>query len=213
MTNVENELFIKGTDKKNTTLIVSFAGNALEFGRIPQYEFVKSLNIIYPECDKLFYVDKTQKHYLNGILNISKNVEETKVYLENKIKNYKKVCFIGTSAGGYASILYGSLLNIDYVLAFIPQTKLENKKNIFSKNNIQYIDLKKFINSTTKYKLIGDLSKKNKNDLHHISQCDNIKNFKNVNIVYKNKVNLKQIRDSGELKKIIIEFFNFSIKT
>ena len=62
MTNVENELFIKGTDKKNTTLIVSFAGNALEFGRIPQYEFVKSLNIIYPECDKLFYVDKTQKH-------------------------------------------------------------------------------------------------------------------------------------------------------
>ena len=204
----KSELFIKGTSQNNTELIISFAGNAVVYGGVPQLEFVNSLNKIYPNCDKLFYLDKTSRFYINGIPTISKSIEETTQYISSKIKDYKKVCFIGTSAGGYASILYGSLLNIDYVLAFIPQTNLEIRKNIFDKDNIKYINLKNYINNKTKYKLIGNKNITDNNDIHCIQQCDNIKDFENVNIIYKEKVNMREIRDSGELKKLIFEFVN-----
>lgn len=204
----KSELFIKGTSQNNTELIISFAGNALVYGGVPQLEFVNSLNKIYPNCDKLFYLDKTSRFYINGIQTISKSIEETTQYISSKIKDYKKVCFIGTSAGGYASILYGSLLNIDYVLAFIPQTNLEIRKNIFDKDNIKYINLKNYINNKTKYKLIGDKNITDNNDIHCIQQCDNIKDFENVNIIYKENINMREIRDSGELKKLIFEFVN-----
>jgi hypothetical protein len=107
-----NEFFIKGTDPNNTKLIISFAGNASRHSGVPQLEFVNSLTKIYPNCDKLFYLDKKSRFYIHVIQPISKSIEETKQYISGKIKNYEKVCFIGTSAGGYASILYGSLLNI-----------------------------------------------------------------------------------------------------
>ena len=204
----KSELFIKGTSQNNTELIISFAGNAVVYGGVPQLEFVNSLNKIYPKCDKLFYLDKTSRVYINGIQTISKSIEETTQYISSKIKDYKKVCFIGTSAGGYASILYGSLLNIDYVLAFKPQTNLEIRKNIFDKDNIKYINLKNYINNKTKYKLIGNKNITDNNNIHCIQQCDNIKDFENVNIIYKEKVNMRKIRDSGELKKLIFEFVN-----
>ena len=41
-----NELFIEGTDKNNTKLIIAFAGNTIVYGGIPQLEFVNSLNKI-----------------------------------------------------------------------------------------------------------------------------------------------------------------------
>ena len=204
----KSELFIKGTSQNNTELIISFAGNAVVYGGVPQLEFVNSLNKIYPNCDKLFYLDKTSRFYINGIQTISKSIEETTQYISSKIKDYKKVCFIGTSAGGYASILYGSLLNIDYVLAFKPQTNLEIIKNIFDKDNIKYINLKNYINNKTKYKLIGNKNITDNNDIHCIQQCDNIKDFENVNIIYKENINMREIRDSGELKKLIFEFVN-----
>ena len=204
----KSELFIKGTSQNNTELIISFAGNAVVYGGVPQLEFVNSLNKIYPNCDKLFYLDKTSRFYINGIQSISKSIEETTQYISSKIKDYKKVCFIGTSAGGYASILYGSLLNIDYVLAFKPQTNLEIRKNIFDTDNIKYINLKNYINNKTKYKLIGDKNITDNNDIHCIQQCDNIKDFENVNIIYKKNINMRKIRDSGELKKLIFEFVN-----
>ena len=51
-------------------------------------------NKIYPNCDKLFYLDKTSRFYINGIQTISKSIEETTQYISSKIKDYKKVCFI-----------------------------------------------------------------------------------------------------------------------
>ena len=209
----KHELFIKGTESNNNTLIVSFAGNALHYFGEPQFEFINSLNKIYPQCDKLFYLDRTSQYYINGIQPISRSIGETELYISNKIKNYEKVCFIGTSAGGYAAILYGSLLNIHQVLAFIPQTNLEilneiYRKDIFNDKNIKYINLKNYINDKTKYKLIGDKTATDIDDLHSIEHCNNIKDFHNVEIIYKEKVNMKEIRDSGELKELILEFVN-----
>ena len=104
--------------------------------------------------------------------------------------------------------LFGSLLKVTHVITFIPQTYLYSEKHLFNNSNINYIDLKKHINSVTKYKLIGDVCINVDDVRHHIKQCDNLKDFKNVEIIYKKGVFLREIRDSGELKNLIFEFVN-----
>ena len=69
---------------------------------------------------------------------------------------------MGVSAGGYASILFGSLCeNITHVISFIPKVVLNTP---YDK---KYANLKTVINTKTRYILVGDESIKNKNDNHH----------------------------------------------
>lgn len=180
----------------NKNVIVCFGGMKLQMYGIPPFEFLNYLSSNYKDTyDLLFYIDKHQCWYHKGIDGISTTIDETCEYLNTKISQYEKVIFIGTSAGGYAAILFGSLCNVRNVVAFIPQTKLINPISR------KYRDLKTIINPNTKYLLYGDL-KYPVNDKHHISQCENLESFSNVKIVKKD-VFLKHMRDSGEIKEII----------
>ena len=67
-------------------------------------------------------MDKNRNSYHNGIVGISNNIDETLPHLQAQIAPYSNVIFLGVSSGGYAAILFGSLLNVKSVLAFIPQT-------------------------------------------------------------------------------------------
>lgn len=107
---------------------------------------------------------------------------------------------MGTSAGGYAAILYGSLCNkVNGVISFIPQTILKNPIDI------KYENLKNIINNETTYNLHGDASITDINDLHHIYHCNNLQNYKNVKIIRHNGCNLKLLRDNNVIKKCIDE--------
>jgi hypothetical protein len=190
----------------NKNLICCFGGMALKMGGIPPFEFLNYLSSEYStNCDLIFYIDKSQCCYHKGIEGITNNIDETVIYLNEKInKNkYDKIIFMGTSAGGYAAILFGSLCNkINCVISFIPQTFL---KKPFDK---KYSNLKSIINTDINYILYGDTSIKNIHDCHHISHCENLEELHNVNIVRKIHVNLKQLRDDGTIKKIIDEIIN-----
>lgn len=185
----------------NKNLIICFGGMALKFGGILPFEFFNYLSSKYGDnCDLIFYIDKHQCWYHKGINGITDNIDETILYLNNIIKygNYEKVIFMGTSAGGYASILFGSLCdNVTNVISFIPQTILNNP--IY----LKYSNLRNIINKNTKYILCGDTSIKNVDNYHHISHCKNIKCFTNVNIIKIDGVNLKKLRDNGFIKKTI----------
>lgn len=186
---------------KNKILICCFGGSALQMGGIPPFEFVNYLSIICKNtCDLLFYIDKHQCWYHKGIEGITNNIDETIKYLNNKTNCYKyeKIIFMGTSAGGYASILFGSLCSrVNYVIGFIPQTILENPIDN------TYSDLHNIINTNTKYILFGDINITDKNDFHHILHCDNLQNFTNVTVIKKSGINLKELRDSGTIKNIL----------
>lgn len=186
----------------NKNLIVCFGGSALLFGGILPFEFLNFLSSNYKNsCDLIFYIDRNGCSYHKGIQNISNNIDETILYLNNIIGNgnYEKVVFMGTSAGGYGAILFGSLCNnVNNVISFIPQTII--KKNPI---NLNYINLKTVINKNTNYLLYGDTSIKNENDVHHISHCENIENFPNVKIIKNKGCNLKELRDNGFIKKTI----------
>jgi hypothetical protein len=208
--NEQNVLFIKGNDKYKKLIIVSFGGCALKMGGIQPFEFVNTLNKICQTAAKYFVIDKNNLWYHGGIKTISNDVNSTVEYLKNIIDGYEKVIFIGTSAGGYASILFGSLLNVDTVLAFIPQTIISNKgrRNKNSFLNKEYINLNSHINDNTNYILYGDPLIKNINSLHHISHCNNIKNFKNVNIIEICNLDMKVLRNSGKLDEILMSITN-----
>jgi esterase/lipase len=190
-----SEFEIINKDSKN--LIVCFGGMRLTMTGIQPFEFLNYLSSIYTNnCDLLFYIDKNMSLYHKGINGITNNIEETVVYLNSKINNhkYEKVIFMGVSAGGYASILFGSLCNVSNVVAFIPPTKLMNPVYKIHRN------LKDIINNETKYTLFGDLSITDLKNCHHISHCYNIACFNNVTIIEKMGINLKKLRDNNVIK-------------
>ena len=193
-----NDSFYKIKVNDSNTLIVSFAGNAKLFGGIQVFEFQHFFEKYFNNVSRNFYIDKHTDSYHKGISGISTNIDETVIHLKNEIKDYQNVVFLGVSAGGYAAILFGSLLNITTVISFIPQT-IRRDENIDEK----YRDISIYINDKTKYYIYGDSSISDVNDCHHISHCERISHHSNVFITRKNGVNLKKMRDDGELYKII----------
>lgn len=190
---IESELFIK--KGINKTLIISFGGSQCGMGTLALFEFKNFLEKHFPSYDRLFYIDEHQDWYQQGIKGITHSVDETLKHIEHKIKGYERVICIGSSSGGYAAIMFGSLLNADTVLTFNAQTFL-NRPNFIS-------NLRLAVNQTTKYHLYGDLSiKKEEDHLHHISHCENLEGPSNVFVYKKERCNLKELRDSGELLKI-----------
>lgn len=185
----------------NKILIICFGGMALQFGGILPFEFLNYLSSLYlGVCDLCFFIDKNQYWYHKGIQGITNNIDETVLYINDIIKNgnYERVIFMGVSAGGYAAILFGSLCNnVNNIISFVPQTILENPINS------NYSNLKSVINKNSSYLLYGDKSVKNKNDVHHISHCENLEHFQNVKIIKGEKCILKQLRDSGYIKNLI----------
>jgi len=197
----------------NKNLIICFGGMALQFGGIIPFEFLTYLSSIYKDnCDLIFFKDARQCWYHKGIEDITTNIDETVNYINNIIKdgNYQKVIFMGVSAGGYGAILFGSLCkSVTHVISFIPQTIITNPIDL------KYSNLKNIINESTKYILYGNESIQDINEFHHISHCENIESFKNVQIIKNKNCNLKELRDNGFIKRIldfiIFENLNFSI--
>ena len=195
---------LKICSKKETdTLFVSFAGHGRGMGKLPQFEFQNFLKKNF-DCDFVFYLDKTNTWYHQGIEDLTKNISETTSYLEKLISHYKHVYFIGSSAGGYAAILFGTLVNKTVkVIAFEPQTILPKKMNL------GYDNLKDIIKtSATMFHLFADSTT---TDIYHsISHCNNLKGFVNVTIYPRKTLNLKEMRDSGELLEIFLKIKNYN---
>ena len=178
------------------TLIVTFAGYDKTFGGIPRFVFFNFLETNFKNVSKQFYADVLSCSYHNGIYGVSKNIDQSVVFLRNAVKGYKNVIFVGISSGGYAAILFGSLLNISSVVAFVPQTI--KRKYVDEK----YRDLNTFINTQTKYYLYGNTSISDVNSPHNISHCERIEHHPNVILTKVTELDLKKLRDSGELYSI-----------
>ena len=190
-------------ENNSDILLVSFAGNALQMGGIAQFEFLRFINEHFPHIDSHFYKDNTRNNYHYGIEGISTTIEETAEYFTRLKSKYKKIIFMGASGGGYAAILFGSLVNIDKVIAFFPPT-ICIKSGLVEK----YRNLKGFINTTTEYFLYGDESVKDTISPHHISHCENVSIYPNVHLIRKKGIELKRMRTTGELFNIINSALN-----
>lgn len=198
---MSSELFLKGSC--NDRLYVSFGGIDLYNGKL-EFQFHKTLRALVPTYDKYFVIDKQQCWYHSGISGITSNIPETVDYLREKVSKYKNVYFIGNSAGGYAAILFGSLLNVTKVLAFQPQTDIHLVNDVeCTKLDSRFTDIKPYINSLTEYILYGNYNALS-GSMHHILHCRRISDAPNVSLIRMPEVNLKKLRDEGTLKQIIL---------
>jgi hypothetical protein len=162
---------------------------------------VNFLNSTFPDTDRHFYLDTKLNSYHDGIEGISTNIDETVLYFQSQIESYEHVVLIGVSSGGYAAILFGSLLNHHSlrVVAFIPQTVRINSTGV----NETYRDLLPWMNPKTHYYLYGDLSMAS-DPYHCISHCTRVAHLPHVYVCSLPKLNLREWRDSGKLKSLLV---------
>ena len=203
------------TSEGSNTLIITFGG-ILHRLPIPVFEFFRSLDCF--NVNKVFIRDFSQSWYTHGIKGISENTTETIAYLQSLINLYgkQKTIFIGNSAGAFAALLFGRLLNVSEIHAFSPQTFItpssrlryldfrwrKEMKNLHTHTN--YLDLKKVYLEHNNTNTIAYLYW----DENH--RLDNIHakrmSFTNVHLLpYKTGGHdiIKKLRNSGELFTII----------
>ena len=144
-------------------------------------------------CDYLYIKDSPRPSLGGGwYINPNESVHGILDFLIKQKKDYNKICATGISAGGFASILFGSLCKFDLVLAVDPQTilyDLETNEKHFRVNNQKvnesFLDCKLHINDVTKYFLYNNVSKKYKEcslveKLHHKINSYRLRKFDNV---------------------------------
>jgi len=194
---------IKKILTNSNTVVVSFGGRSNKFDGILPFEFLNFLELNYPDISKIFIIDNFHNSYHSGIEGLTTSIDETVLYLKELIKPYKYVYFLGTSAGGYGAILFGSLLNVTSVLAFIPQTKINHEILPMKHIDDKYIDLLPFINNTTKYVLYCNPSNINEKNCHNMYQCTRLNMFENVTVNFIKGLNLPKLKNSGQLLEIL----------
>ena len=179
----------------NDTLVVSFAGWGSRY-----FQMKTSLLNISEECkfDTLFLRNHKHHWYLGKLKEIGTGVNEIKNFLKKQISTYNKIIFVGSSMGGYGALLYGSLLDVDFIVAPIPQTDLRYVRKHIPKNREyrrvsrlkdyqKYKNLNNFISKKTKYFVTSRSEKRPKSNSqrwdyyqHNFYQCENILNLGNV---------------------------------
>lgn len=120
------------SNKGNKKMLIIFSG----MGKERKFDRLKSIsnNSFYKEYDILFLKDKENTYYLGN-----NKHDKKELYLKiinecikiNEIAN-QNIITIGSSMGGYAAILYSTLLNFKASITGVPQTIKKNAlKNIY----------------------------------------------------------------------------------
>lgn len=211
--------YIMDLDNDSDTLLITIAGISGGLGLYP-FEFFKMTNGF--NIDKIFIRDLNQSWYHKGLENKAQKLEDIAFMLRKiiKEKKYKNVVCLGNSMGAYASIIIGTLINVNKVIAFAPQTFLNNELREKYKDNRwieqisnfpenikkEYLDLRIFLNN---YK------KQNKTEINVYFALDEridtihalqLKDFKNINLIsYIDGGHqlVQNLRKTGELYKIL----------
>ena len=218
---LENNQTSVSLDLSDSADVLLFVFGGIKNGiGMPFFEFNNFLKQ-YKNLSKVFIRDINQAWYHKGLTGISEEIATTLDYIKQitKEKTYTKIIFIGNSAGGYAALLFGNLLNINKVIAFAPQTFINRKNRLlyqdfrwkkqiraiydYKNSTPAYYDLKKVLknNSNTQNTIYFD-----SNDKLDKVNAQRLSSLENTNIIdlKLGKHNLiKAIRDNGLLKKII----------
>lgn len=106
-----------------STLYIFFGGMAAGIA-IPPFEFYQAARIL--DAHRLFLRDFTQCWYHQGLTGLTRDIPSTAAYLRRQIAELapQRTVLVGNSMGGYAALLFATLLGEVEVIAFAPQTFL-----------------------------------------------------------------------------------------
>ncbi len=221
---IEGDSGILMSLENKPNLLVSFGGIRQGIG-IPTFEFFNSLSDI--NCDKVFIRDFNQAWYQLGVDDEINSWNELKNILEKLIEDnkYKNVLFLGNSMGGYAAMMFGTMLQVNQVVAFAPQTFINKSKRLLHLDFRWEKQIRSVHQSAKKSGFILNLKSHLKNlksstlidiyfsDIHrldriHANQLSKSKNVTLHPLKEGGHAVVKGLRDSGALKKIIKDTFS-----
>ncbi len=106
------------------TLLIAFGGLQGELG-MPVFEFFKSTRDL--PVKRLFVRDLRQAWYHRGLSGEERALADVAATLRELIarEHVERLVTVGNSAGGYAALVFGTILGADVALAFSPQTVLD----------------------------------------------------------------------------------------
>jgi hypothetical protein len=111
-------------ERGSDTLLIAFGGMRGQLG-MPPFEFFKATGRI--PVKRLFVRDLRQAWYHRGIPGHGETIDAVAASLLAIVQRegVRRLVVAGNSAGGYASLVFGTLLGADVALCFAPQTVLE----------------------------------------------------------------------------------------
>jgi hypothetical protein len=126
----------------STSLLIAFGGIYGALGMAP-FEFF-NLTKNY-EVNKIYIRDLYQCWYHRGLPELAKDIEDIALFLKKAVNKtgVERVVLVGNSMGGYAAILFGTLIDANEVHAFSPQTFIDKKNCEFYRDNRWHNELDK----------------------------------------------------------------------
>jgi hypothetical protein len=111
-------------EPESQTLVIAFGGLIGRMGIFP-FEFFRSVSAL--GVKKMFVRDWWGCWYQRGVEGAGADVESVGESLAAVIaeSGVERTVGVGNSAGGYAALLFGHLLDFDQVHAFVPQTLVD----------------------------------------------------------------------------------------
>jgi pimeloyl-ACP methyl ester carboxylesterase len=204
----------------STTVLIAFAGMADKLA-VPPFEF-HPLTSGMP-VKRLFVRDIHRAWYHRGVPEFGEHIEDVAASLRALLdeEGVEHVVVTGNSAGGYAALVFGALLEADTVLAFAPQTSLDrswltrigdhrwdlylDELERVGRVDDRYVDLDVALardhNGATTFEVHYPTS--DSADEHHSLRLDGVPGLE-LHPHSQGEHNLiKDLRDSGELQRII----------
>jgi len=127
MKKFENDCILVDDEVGGKKLIVAFGGLLHAFGQIKEFEWMKATSS--SGCRRIFVKDLSMQWYHNGISEDVNSIHKLKDWLAKYIADEEitEVRFIGSSAGGYAAIMLGLMLNVDSIMSFSGQAFIDTE--------------------------------------------------------------------------------------
>lgn len=209
------ESFVSGASK----LYIIFGGINAGVG-IPPFEFFNASSIINEH--KIFLRDYSQSWYHCGLPGISDNIIGTCDHLKNRIKEYgvNETILVGNSMGGFAAILFASMLSNCRAITISPQTYISPTKRFMKRDHRFGKPIRRTYLKALFKKKFYDLAQidAHKTDweadllvsAHQLRDCahaENIKHLPQIRIHrfdFKSHRLVKELRDCGILGDILM---------
>jgi hypothetical protein len=201
-------------------LLIAFGGMNQQIG-IPPFEFFSLAGAI--PVKRIFVRDLSQAWYHRGIPGAGEDLMSVAELLAGLIEGQgvRRLVAAGGSAGGYAALVFGSLLSADTVLSFSPQTILDmdelsrmgdhrwddHLRPLVAREELdpRWIDLRQALptarSGNTRYEVFVDESLGT--DRRHVERLAGIEGMHIYRFGRGSHALVRDLRDSGALPKIL----------
>jgi pimeloyl-ACP methyl ester carboxylesterase len=203
----------------STTVLVSFA--AMGTYEPPPFDFFQITSGL--PAKRLFVRDVQRIWYHRGVPGFGDSIEDVARALEEILvaEGVGRVIVFGSSAGGYAALVFGTLLRADLVVAFAPQTMLDrdwlasigderwyrrlSRLDELGGPNARFLDLAVALprerRGETTYEVHYPAS--HEGDEHHALRLEGVPGVRLCPHARSDHKFVRKLRDSGELEQVL----------